>query len=106
MTSSRTHKTQSNQLREDGGTLETDIDESLNLVRKIESRKKNFSLNLENLIDYISLSFCLILKLSYFSQFLRVQIKSSTSFIANGFKLINLYLFQRSDITFSHMIWI
>ena len=92
----------------------TGIDKSLALERKIESRKRNFSLDLENLIVSISLSTLdfrewqdkFLFLLSYFSQFLRVQIESSTSFIADGLKLINLYLFQRSDITFSHMIWI
>ena len=125
-------------LRQEGVT-NTGIDKSLALERKIESRKRNFSLDLENLIVPISLStldfrewqgtilfllsifesgknkFSLhsrewqdkfLFLLSYFSQFLRVQIESSTSFIADGLKLINLYLFQRSDITFSHMIWI
>ena len=121
---------------------EPGIDKSLALKRKIESRKRNFSLDLENLIVPISLStldfrewqgtilFLLSIfesgknkfsfhsrfsrvarqislsTLVFFLQFLRVHIESSTSFIADGLKLINLYLFQRSDITFSHMIWI
>ena len=121
---------------------ESGIDKSLALERKIESRKRNFSLDLENLIVPISLStldfrewqetilFLLSIfesgknkfsfhsrfsrvarqislsTLVFFLQFLRVHIESSTSFIADGLKLINLYLFQRSDITFSHMIWI
>ena len=77
------------------------IDKSLALERKIESRKRNFSLDLENLIVSISLStldfrewqdkilFLLSIfesgktKFSFhsrfFSRFLRVQIESSTS---------------------------
>ena len=114
------------------------IDKSLALERKIESRKRNFSLDLENLIFSISLStldfrewqqkilfplsifesgkkkFSFYSRFSrvwywnsrFFSRFLRVQIESSTSFIADGSKLINLNLFQRSDFTFSHLILI
>ena len=114
------------------------IDKSLALERKIESRKRNFSLDLENLIFSISLSpldfrewqqkilfplsifesgkkkFSFYSRFSrvwywnsrFFSRFFRVQIESSTSCIADGSKLINLNLFQRSDFTFSHLILI
>ena len=81
----------------DENATESGIDKSLALERKIESRKRNFSLDLENLIFSISLStldfrewqqkilFPLSIfksgkkKFSFYSRFSRVERKNSLS---------------------------